>query len=112
MLARRAPVPVQLERVPGERLPEAVELVAYFVVAEALTNVAKYAAASRATVDIDRMNGKLVVQVKDDGIGGADPDSGTGLRGLSDRLAVIEGRLEIDSQPGRGTTITAKIPCV
>jgi signal transduction histidine kinase len=111
ILARRAPVPVQLGRVPGERLPEAVELVAYFVVAEALTNVAKYAAASRATVDINRMNGKLVVQVKDDGIGGADPDAGTGLRGLSDRLAVIEGRLEIDSQPGRGTTITAKIPC-
>jgi signal transduction histidine kinase len=111
MLARRAPVPVQLERVPDERLPEAVELVAYFVVAEALTNVAKYAAASRATVDINRMNGKLVVQVKDDGVGGADPDSGTGLRGLSDRLAVIEGRLEIDSHPGRGTTVTAKIPC-
>jgi signal transduction histidine kinase len=111
MLARRAPVPVQLERVPDERLPEAVELVAYFVVAEALTNVAKYAAASRATVDINRMNGKLVVKVKDDGVGGADPDSGTGLRGLSDRLAVIEGRLEIDSHPGRGTTVTAKIPC-
>ena len=110
MLARRAPVPVQLERVPDERLPEAVELAAYFVVAEALTNVAKYAAASRATVDINRLNGKLVVQVKDDGVGGADPDSGTGLRGLSDRLAVIEGRLEIDSHPGRGTTITAQDP--
>jgi signal transduction histidine kinase len=110
-LARRAPVPVELERVPGERLPEAVELVAYFVVAEALTNVAKYAAASRATVDVNRVNGKLIVQVKDDGIGGADPDVGSGLRGLSDRLAVIEGRLEIDSQPGQGTTITAKIPC-
>ena len=111
MLARRAPVPVRLERVPEQRLPEAVELVAYYVVAEALTNVAKYAAASRATVDVNRVNGKLVVQVTDDGIGGADPDSGTGLRGLSDRLAVIEGRLEIDSHPGRGTTITAKIPC-
>jgi signal transduction histidine kinase len=111
MLARRAPVPVQLERVPDERLPEAVELAAYFVVAEALTNVAKYAAASRATVDVNRVNGKLLVQVKDDGVGGADPDAGTGLRGLADRLAVIEGRLEIDSQPGQGTTVTAKIPC-
>jgi signal transduction histidine kinase len=111
MLARRAPLPVELERVPDERLPEAVELAAYFVVAEALTNVAKYAAASRATVDIDRVNGKLVVQVMDDGVGGADPDAGTGLRGLSDRLAVIEGRLEIDSEPGKGTTITARIPC-
>jgi signal transduction histidine kinase len=110
-LARRAPVPVALERVPRERLPEAVELAAYYVVAEALTNVAKYAAASRATVDIARVNGKLVVQVIDDGVGGADPDGGTGLRGLSDRLAVIEGRLEIDSTPGQGTTITAKIPC-
>jgi signal transduction histidine kinase len=104
-------VPVQLGPVPGERLPEAVELAAYFVVAEALTNVAKYAAASRATVDVNRVNGKLLVQVKDDGVGGADPDAGTGLRGLADRLAVIEGRLEIDSKPGTGTTITAKIPC-
>jgi signal transduction histidine kinase len=111
MLARRAPLPVDLGGVPQERLPEAVELAAYFVVAEALTNVAKYAAASRATVDITRMNGKLVVKVEDDGVGGADPDAGTGLRGLADRLAVIEGRLEIDSQPGKGTTITAKIPC-
>jgi signal transduction histidine kinase len=110
-LARRAPVPVELRRLPSERLPEAVELAAYFVVAEALTNVAKYAAASHATVDVDRVNGRLVVQVVDDGVGGADPDAGTGLRGLADRLAVIEGRLEIDSQPGTGTTITAKIPC-
>jgi len=97
--------------VPDDRLPEAVELAAYFVVAEALTNVAKYAAASRATVDITRMNGKLVVKVEDDGVGGADPDAGSGLRGLADRLAVIEGRLEIDSRPGKGTAITAKIPC-
>jgi signal transduction histidine kinase len=111
-LARRAPVPVELQRVPSERLPEAVELAAYYVVAEALTNVAKYAAASYATVDVGRENGRLVVQVADDGVGGADPDAGTGLRGLADRLAVIEGRLEIDSQPGKGTTITAKIPCV
>jgi signal transduction histidine kinase len=110
-LARRAPVPVELQRVPSERLPEAVELAAYFVVAEALTNVAKYARASHATVDVERVNSKLVVQVADDGVGGADPEVGTGLRGLADRLAVIEGRLEIDSEPGQGTTITAKIPC-
>jgi signal transduction histidine kinase len=110
-LARRAPVPVELQGVPGERLPEAVELVAYFVVAEALTNVAKYASASQVTVDVARTNGRVVVQVADDGVGGADPDAGTGLRGLADRLAVIEGRLEIDSEPGEGTTITAKIPC-
>jgi signal transduction histidine kinase len=110
-LARRAPVPVSVERIPDERYPEAVELAAYYVVAEALTNVAKYAAASHATVDIARVNGKLVVQVSDDGVGGADPDGGTGLRGLSDRLGVIEGRLDIESTPGKGTTITAKIPC-
>jgi signal transduction histidine kinase len=110
-LARRAPVPVELQRVPSERLPEAVELAAYFVVAEALTNVAKYASATHATVDVERMNGRLLVRVADDGVGGANPDEGTGLRGLADRLAVIEGRLEIDSEPGKGTTITAKIPC-
>jgi signal transduction histidine kinase len=110
-LAHRAPVPVQIGRMPGERLPEAVELAAYYVVAEALTNVAKYAAATHATVDIKRQNGRLVVQVADDGVGGADPSGGTGLRGLADRLAVIEGRLEIDSEPGRGTTVTARIPC-
>jgi signal transduction histidine kinase len=110
-LAGRAPVPVELERLPSERLPEAVELAAYFVVAEALTNVAKYAEASRAVVDVERDNGRLVVSVSDDGVGGADPDDGTGLRGLADRLAVIEGRLDIDSQRGLGTTITARIPC-
>jgi signal transduction histidine kinase len=102
---------VELQALPRDRLPEAIELAAYFVVAEALTNVAKYAAASHATVDVRRRNGRLVVRVSDDGVGGADPAHGTGLRGLADRLAVIEGRLEIDSQPGKGTTITAKIPC-
>jgi signal transduction histidine kinase len=110
-LARRAPLPVELQRLPDARLPEAIELAAYYVVAEALTNIAKYASASHATVDVRRMNGKLVVRVTDDGVGGADPEEGTGLRGLADRLAVIEGRLEIDSEPGKGTTITAKIPC-
>jgi signal transduction histidine kinase len=110
-LARRAPVPVELGRLPDERLPEAVELAAYFVVAEALTNVAKYASATHATVDVERHNGRLVVRVADDGVGGADPEVGTGLRGLADRLAVIEGRLEIDSEPGKGTIVIAKIPC-
>jgi signal transduction histidine kinase len=111
-LARRAPVPVELERLPGARLPEAIELAAYFVVAEALTNVAKYAQASHASVSVERHNGRLLVEVADDGVGGANPADGTGLRGLADRLAVIEGRLEVDSTPGRGTTIRAKIPCV
>jgi signal transduction histidine kinase len=110
-LANRAPVPVDLAELPEERLPEAVELAAYFVVAEALTNVAKYAHASHATVEVARANGRLVVEVADDGIGGADPEHGTGLRGLADRIAVLEGRLEIDSERGRGTTIRAQIPC-
>jgi signal transduction histidine kinase len=110
-LARRAPVPVELGALPHERLPEAIELAAYFVVAEALTNVAKYAEASHATVNVERHNGRLLVEVADDGVGGADPENGTGLRGLADRLAVIEGRLEVDSTPGSGTTIRARIPC-
>ena len=110
-LANRAPVPVELADLPDGRLPEAVELAAYFVVAEALTNVAKYAQATHATVGVARENGRLVVEVVDDGVGGANPKNGTGLRGLADRLAVIEGRLEIESEQGHGTTVTARIPC-
>jgi signal transduction histidine kinase len=110
-LASRAPVPVELAEMPDERLPEAVELAAYFVVAEGLTNVAKYANATHATVGVERENGRLVVEVADDGVGGADPQNGTGLRGLADRIAVLEGRLEIDSERGRGTTLRAQIPC-
>jgi signal transduction histidine kinase len=110
-LANRAPVPVELGELPGERFPEAVELAAYFVVAEALTNVAKYAQASHATVQVERHNGRVVVEVADDGIGGADPDRGTGLQGLADRIAVLEGRLEVESERGRGTTVRARIPC-
>jgi signal transduction histidine kinase len=110
-LAHRAPLPVELEALPSERLPEAVELAAYFVVAEALTNVAKYAYASHAKVSIEQENGRVVVAVEDDGVGGADPARGTGLRGLADRLGILEGRLEVDSELGRGTTVTARIPC-
>jgi signal transduction histidine kinase len=110
-LAHRTPLPVELRSAPDERLPEAVELAAYFVVSEALTNVVKYARASHATVNVASDNGRVVVQVADDGVGGADPARGTGLRGLADRLAVLEGRLEIDSPAGRGTQVTARIPC-
>ena len=110
-LASRAPVPVELAELPDVRLPEAVELAAYFVVAEALTNVAKYANATHAKVEVARENGRLTVEVEDDGIGGANPENGTGLRGLADRIAVLEGRLEIDSETGRGTTVRAQIPC-
>jgi signal transduction histidine kinase len=110
-LASRAPVPVELAELPDERLPEAVELAAYFVVAEALTNVAKYARATYAKVEVARANGRLLVEVEDDGVGGANPENGTGLRGLADRIAVLEGRLEIDSERGKGTTVRAQIPC-
>jgi signal transduction histidine kinase len=110
-LARRAPLPVELGELPEGRLPEAVELAAYFVVSEALTNVAKYASASTASVTATLHDGLLEVEVSDDGVGGADIELGTGLRGLSDRLAALDGWLEIDSEPGHGTTVRASIPC-
>ena len=110
-LTERAPVPVDVVRTPGERLPAPVEAAAYFVVSEALTNVAKYAHAEHATVCVERENGHARIVVSDDGIGGADPLRGSGLRGLADRVAALDGRLEVDSPPGRGTTLTAEIPC-
>jgi signal transduction histidine kinase len=110
-LAARAPVPVEVEDVPEDRMPTPVEAVAYFVVAESLTNMAKYAEAEYASVRVLRENGYAVVEIEDNGIGGADPSAGTGLRGLSDRLAALDGRLEVDSPPGVGTTVRARIPC-
>jgi signal transduction histidine kinase len=110
-LAHRAPFPVQIGQLPAERLPEQVELAAYFVVSEALTNIAKYASATQAAVSATKRDGRLEVEVSDDGIGGANIELGTGLRGLSDRLAAIDGRLEVDSQLGRGTTVRGTIPC-
>ena len=110
-LAERAPVPVDVAGLPNERLPEPVEAAAYFVVAESLTNVAKYAGATHAEVRVGRENGYALIEVRDDGVGGADPASGTGLRGLADRLEALDGRLEVDSAPGRGTVVRAKVPC-
>jgi signal transduction histidine kinase len=110
-LAHRAPLPVELESMPGERLPDRVESAAYFVVAEALTNVAKYAKASHASVNVTREDGVVCVEVTDDGVGGADPMSGSGLRGLLDRVSALGGELEVDSRPGQGTTVRAVIPC-
>jgi signal transduction histidine kinase len=110
-LAERAPLPVDLDRMPEDRLPAAVEAAAYFVVAESLTNVAKYSSAQHASVSVGRENGFAVVEVSDDGVGGADPGAGTGLRGLADRLAALDGRLEVHSPPGGGTVIRANIPC-
>jgi PAS domain S-box-containing protein len=109
-LATRAAVPVTLAQAPDERLPEPVEAAAYYVVSEALANVAKYAQASTATVRISRENGRALVEVEDDGVGGADPSLGSGLRGLADRVEALDGRLEVESAPGRGTTVRAEIP--
>jgi signal transduction histidine kinase len=96
--------------VPGERLPEPVEAAAYFMVAETITNVARYASATHASVELACEPDRLVVEVADDGVGGADPSTGSGLRGLSDRIAALDGRLEIVSEAGRGTTVRAVIP--
>jgi signal transduction histidine kinase len=109
-LAHRAHLPVELGEFPVDRVPEHVELAAYFVISEALTNVAKYASASQAKVAVSQSNGRLTVEVSDDGIGGADPELGSGLRGLAARLEAIEGRIDIDSEPGHGTTVRASIP--
>jgi signal transduction histidine kinase len=107
-LADRSPVPVEL-RVGAPRLPPAIEATAYFVVSEALTNVAKHAHARRAEVTAHVVDGTLRLDVRDDGVGGARRD-GQGLIGLADRLAALGGRLRIESPPGAGTLLAAEIP--
>jgi signal transduction histidine kinase len=109
-LAQRAPVPVTVMST-DERAPAHVETAAFFVVSEALANIAKYAQATRATVDLARDNGDLRVEVADDGIGGASIGSGSGLTGLADRVGALGGRLSLDSPVGVGTRLTALIPC-
>ena len=109
-LARRAPLPVRVEARETERAPEAVEAAAYFVVSEALTNVARHADAAEAVVRVGRRDGLLWVEVEDDGAGGADVAAGSGLRGLADRVGALDGALEVDSAAGRGTTVRAILP--
>jgi signal transduction histidine kinase len=109
-LANRAPVPVEITELPEQRLAGPVEAAAYYVVAEAITNVAKYAHASKVTVSVRRSNGHAAVTVSDDGVGGADAALGTGLRGLADRIEALDGHLDVDSPPERGTRISAEIP--
>jgi signal transduction histidine kinase len=110
-LAERSPVPVTIVELPDGRLPAPAEAAAYFLVSEALANIVKYARASRARVSVARVNGGVLVEVDDDGVGGADPERGSGLRGLSDRVHALDGKLEVESPPGRGTRLHAEIPC-
>jgi signal transduction histidine kinase len=106
----RAPLPVDLAIDVASQPSEAVQAAAYFVVSEALTNVAKYARATSAGVTLQTDDGALVVEVADDGAGGADPRQGSGLSGLADRVEALGGRLDIDSPPQRGTRIHVRLP--
>jgi signal transduction histidine kinase len=110
-LVERSPVAATITAVPDERFPAAIEATAYFVVSEALANVAKHAMADGAQVTIRGLPGRLVIEVSDDGAGGARAEGGSGLRGLADRVASVGGVLRVDSPPGRGTRLEADLPC-
>jgi signal transduction histidine kinase len=110
-LARRGSVPVRIEALPSERLPVAVEAAAYFIASEALANVAKHAGATAVGIAMHRINDTLVVDISDDGVGGAEAAAGTGLIGLRDRVEALGGRIRVDSPSGGGTRLHAEIPC-
>jgi signal transduction histidine kinase len=110
-LTTLAPVPVRLSVAIDGRLPEALEVAAYYLVCESLANIGKYAQASSATVEVKQAGGQLFVEVADDGIGGADTEHGSGLRGLADRVEALDGQLRIWSPNGGGTRVRAEIPC-
>jgi len=107
----RSPVPATLAYTPDERLPGPVELAGYFVASEALTNVAKYAQATSASVRVTRVGDRAVIEIADDGIGGADATRGSGLRGLHDRVEALGGTLRVVSPAGGGTVVVAELPC-
>jgi PAS domain S-box-containing protein len=109
-LTLRSSVPVQLDDALGQRLEPAVETALYYTIAEALTNVDRYAAATQATVRIRLVGDAVEVEIEDDGRGGADRTRGSGLRGLEDRLGSVDGVLQIQSPPGKGTTLRARVP--
>jgi signal transduction histidine kinase len=109
-LVRRAPMAVELRAAVPERVDAAIEAAAYFLVSEALTNVAKYAQADAVSVEVAAAGDVLVVTISDDGVGGADPERGSGLRGLVDRVSAIGGRLDVSSPPGEGTRLRAHLP--
>jgi signal transduction histidine kinase len=110
-LAASAPLPVRLTVAVDGRLPERLEVAAYYVICESLANIGKHAQATSATVDVARKNGDLVVEVVDDGVGGADSERGTGLRGLADRVEALGGRLRVWTPRGGGTRVRAEMPC-
>jgi signal transduction histidine kinase len=110
-LAERSAVAVELRSVPEGRFSPAVEATVYFLVSEALANVAKHAEATRARVSVDRGGDRLGVEVTDDGVGGAAMNGGSGLRGLADRVEAVGGRIDVQSRSGSGTVVRAEIPC-
>jgi signal transduction histidine kinase len=110
-LATRTPIPVRVSSVADERLPSEIEAAAYFVVCEAIANAVKHSQATRVSVSAERVDGRLVVAVEDDGVGGADATAGTGLRGLVDRVEAHGGTLRIESAAGRGTRVVGELPC-
>jgi signal transduction histidine kinase len=110
-LAGRVPLRVDVAEMPSRRLPEPIEVAAYFVVAEALTNAAKHARATTARVSVSNGHGLVRVEVGDDGVGGASEHGGSGLRGLADRVEALDGLLSVSSPPGAGTRVRAEVPC-
>ena len=110
-LAAGASVPVRLTVELEGRLPEALEVAAYFLICESLANIGKHALAQTATIDVARADGEVVVEVADDGVGGADTERGTGLRGIADRIEALDGRLRVWTPVGGGTRVRAEIPC-
>ena len=109
-LARRSSIPVELEVATNTRLPAAIEVAAYYVASEALANAAKHAQASRIGLSLVQRDGKLLLSIRDDGVGGADPAHGSGLVGLTDRIEALAGSMHVQSRPGEGTQIVAELP--
>ena len=110
-LSARSPLPMSLSADPVGRLPPPIEATAYVVAAEALTNAVRHAGASSARVSVEHRDGTLTITVSDDGAGGARIQGGSGLRVVSDRVATLDGRLEVESPAGAGTRVRAELPC-
>src|SRR5205807_9236875 len=108
----RTPLPIELLSALDERLPPEIEAAAYFVACEAVANAVKHSNASEVRISAKRRDGNLVIEVEDDGIGGAHENGGSGLRGLVDRVEAHGGTLRVDSEPGKGTRVIGELPCV